>query len=91
MSHPNFRHDGFSKGSSTFTCECCGKRTRNSSWNNWDGEMCGHCVETFSIENSISDNSLDATGFDFKTSRTDTPEKLNARFWKFIKETKQAL
>lgn len=86
--HPNYRHDRFSRGSSTFVCSECGKRSRNSGWNNWNDETCGHCHESLAIRTTASDDNIDLTGFDFKDSRSESPKQLNARFWKFVKSTK---
>jgi len=70
-------------GGKLFTCEC-GKRSRPSEWTNWETRVCGYCTEVGAITNTASDDGIPMEGFSFKTSITETPKKLNARFWKYV-------
>lgn len=44
----------FTRGSSTFTCECCTRRTRLTTQD--DTRWCGECYELLGLSNSLSDN-----------------------------------
>lgn len=49
------RNSNFGKGSGTYTCEDCGRRTRDTGGGEGDLRVCRWCMEIQMIENAISD------------------------------------
>lgn len=51
------KNNRFQKGSGVFTCECCGKKTRDVGGNAANG-LCGYCLEEGEWENALSDGDI---------------------------------
>lgn len=57
----------FQQGRSTFVCENCGKRTRETAVN--EGlNLCPKCTELFQLENSLADGEITEVEFNIQSA-----------------------
>ena len=49
------KHNGFSKGNSTFTCDSCGRQTRSTGVQSVGAKVCPDCWELAGIHNAHQD------------------------------------
>jgi len=64
------KQNGFTMGSGCYTCECCGKRTRDTGIGEADLEICADCYEIGGDHNHHTDNH--DNGFDLDTGKAAT-------------------
>jgi len=54
----------FVRGSTTFTCVCCGKLTRKTGVQDYGSELCPYCYELIGWENALNDGNITQEQYD---------------------------